>query len=141
MYSKILFATDLTTSSIPICEKAVTIAKAFSAELYLLHVIDLPTTVQYAHALGFAELDSPDNEDAKIVLNTLAEQFQIPKENQLIAAGNPKTKVLEVAQEVACDLLIIGHHDPEQSHTLLGNTAQSIVKHAGIDVLTLHKSE
>ena len=59
MYKNILHLTDLTTQHYLMCEKAMKIAQQFQAKLYLLHVIELPPTLQLAQGLGFAELDSP----------------------------------------------------------------------------------
>ena len=51
MYTNILFATDLLTEHKHLVESAAAIAKHFHAKLYLLHVIELPSTLQLAQGL------------------------------------------------------------------------------------------
>ena len=68
MYTNILFATDLLNEHNHLVKKADAIAKQFNATLYLLHVIELPPSVQLTK-LGFAELANPSKEDAQTVLS------------------------------------------------------------------------
>ena len=137
MYSNILFATDLTESSIDLCKQAVKLASQLNATLYLLHVIEIPSSFQYAHTLGFAELTEPNLKEVKAILNTMANQFDLPQKQQIVEIGKAKTKILETAKNYGCDLIIVGSHSNHEGHHRLGHISQSIIQHSNVDVLTL----
>lgn len=137
MYTTILYATDLSENHFQMCQKAAAIAKNFKAKLYLMHVIEPPASLQLAQGLGFAEFDRPIKEDAEAVMQTLGDALNIPKNQQFVDIGSIKTQVLDKAQALSCDLIIIGSHTPSKLPEFLGSTAHAVVNHAKCDVLTL----
>lgn len=139
MYTRILYATDLSSDHYPMCQQALEIALKFNATLYLLHVLETPSSLQLAQGLGFAEFDSPApvKEDAKAVLQTLGDALNISTTQQFVEIGAIKTHVLEKIEALDCNLLIIGSHGKQNLPTLLSNTARSLVESAPCDVLTL----
>lgn len=137
MYKNILFATDLLKEHSALAEKARTIAKQFHARLYLLHVIELPATLQLAQGLGFTELAQPAKEDAQTVLALLGENCQIPPEQQFVEIGSVKEHIFNKVNELNCQLIIIGSHSSSALHSFLGSTAHATVNHSPCDVLTL----
>jgi nucleotide-binding universal stress UspA family protein len=137
MYHNILLATDLVSEHTHICKKAAFIAKQFNANLYIMHVIEFPASIQIAQGLGFTELAEPSKEDAQTVLSLLGEELQIPAEQQLVEIGPIKDTVLHKASELNCGLIIIGSHSNKGIEQLLGNNASSIINHATCDVVTL----
>lgn len=137
MYPSILHATDLSQFHYSLCQQAVEIAKCFKAKLYILHVIEPPTTLQIAQGLGFAEFDKPVVDNAQTVMNVLGESLSIPTERLLVEVGSIKLNILNKAEELGCNLIIIGSHTPSHLPSFLGSTAHAIVHHAKCDVLTL----
>ena len=137
MYTHILFATDLSENHFELCQKAAKIAKSFKAKLFLLHVIEPPTSLQSAQGLGFAEFDHPIKTDAETVMRVLGEAINIPVNQQFVDIGSIKMHVLEKVKELNCDLLIIGSHTPSHLPAFLGSTAHAVANAASCDVLTL----
>lgn len=137
MYTNILFATDLLSEHAHLIKKAVAIARQFQAKLYILHVIELPASIQLAQGLGFTELANPSKEDAKTVLSLLCEPFNIPTAQQYVEIGSVKEHILSKAQELNSQLILMGTHALHGLHTFLGSTANAVVHHANCDVLTL----
>ncbi len=137
MYKNILHATDLNETHFHISEKAKAIAEHFNAKLYLLHVIELPASIQLAQSLGFAELAHPSKEDAMTVMQTLGDAIQVPIEQQFIEIGAASDHIFKKAKAFNCDLIIIGSHSTEGFSSYLGSTASATVHHAPCDVLTL----
>ena len=88
MYNTILYATDLTQEHSHLTQTALTIAKQFHAKLYLLHVIELPPTVQLAQGLGFTEFAKPVKDDAQTVLDLVGETYNIPKDQLFVEIGS-----------------------------------------------------
>ncbi|KGP62304.1 universal stress protein UspA [Legionella norrlandica] len=137
MYKNILFATDLLNEHSHLVEKAANIAKQFNAKLYLLHVIELPTSIFIAQGLGFTELSNPSKEDAQTVLSLIGENLQIPPEQQFVEIGSVKEQILNKAKDLDCQLIIIGSHASTGLPSILGSTAHAVVNHSACDVLTL----
>ncbi len=137
MYKNILHATDLSDTHFDLCEQALEIAKRFDAQLYLIHVIDAPMTLQVAQGLGFAEMGPPAKQDAEIVMQVLGDALHLPSHHVFVETGSVRTHVLEKLTELRCDLLIIGSHTPHELSEILGGTARSLVEHAPSDVLTI----
>lgn len=137
MYKTILHATDLSDTHFELCEQAVGVATHFDAQLYLIHVIESPASLQLAQGLGFAEIGVPVKDDAEVVMNVLGDALNIPAEHLFVESGSVKNKVLEKAAALDCDLLIIGSHTPHELSELISSTARSLMEQAPIDVLTL----
>ncbi|KTC86727.1 universal stress protein [Legionella brunensis] len=137
MYTSILHATDLSENHFDICKQASEIAQKFEAKLYLLHVIDPPTSLQLAQSLGFAELANPVKDDAQTVMSILGEALNIPLEQQFVEVGPLKIHILEKVKALNCGLIILGSHTPSALPAFLGSTAYAMLHHAPCDVLTL----
>jgi nucleotide-binding universal stress UspA family protein len=137
MYTNILFATDLLNKHNHLTEQASLIAKQFRATLYLLHVIELPASVQLAQGLGFTELANPVKDDAQTVLSLIGENLNIPTDRQFVEIGSVKEHVFSKVKELNCQLIIIGSHSTTGFESLLGSTAHAVVNHAPCDVMTL----
>lgn len=54
-----------------------------------------------------------------------------------VRAGHAKTCILEVADEMGADLIIIGSHRPGLQDYLLGSTAGRVVRHSTCSVLVV----
>ncbi len=139
MYTHILHATDLSENHFKMCQQAQLIAERFQAQLFLLHVIEPPPSLQLARGLGFAEFDKPRKDDAEIVMRVLGEALNIPLEQQFVEIGSIKQCVLDKAQALTCNLIVLGAHTRGTLPAFLGSTAHSILNHANCDVLTLRE--
>jgi nucleotide-binding universal stress UspA family protein len=139
MYKNILHATDLSKNHYHVCEQAVKLAKYFKADLYLLHVIEPPFSLQIAQGIGFAEFDHPGNvqEDAQLVMKVLGESFQIPLEKQFVEIGSINTHVINKIQNLQCDLLIIGSHVQHLLPGFMDSTAHTLVNKVKCDILVM----
>jgi len=137
MYKTILHATDLSDMHFDLCEQAVRVAAQFNARLYLIHVIESSASLQLAQGLGFAEIAVTVKDDAEVVMETLGDALNIPKDQLLVESGSVKHKVLEIAGALGCDLLIIGGHTNHDLSEMVSNTARSLMEQAPMDVLTL----
>lgn len=137
MYNTILFATDLSNEHSHLAKKAADFAKQLNAKLYLLHVIELPASVQLAQGLGFTELASPVTDDARTVLSLVGETINIPSDQQFVEIGSVKEHIISKAKELHCQLIIMGSHSPHGLPAFLGSSAHATVNHAPCDVLIL----
>ena len=136
MYKKILFACDLTTESMVLGRKAVELTELFQAELYLLHVVEPP--IMYTH--NFSDMEKMMSElksQADIIFKKIRDYLKVPKEKALLLMGTPAAQVIEQAQKLQIDLIMVGSKGVGGYTHLLGSTAQSILVESRKDVLTL----
>lgn len=108
MFKCLLHATDLQQNHLEYCEQAVKIAKSMRAQLYFLHVLEIPQSWQIAQSLGFAENQPLPIEETKMILRVLADQFDLPSEHMLLMEGTPKHQIIECINELEVDLLLVG---------------------------------
>lgn len=137
MYKNILHPTDLIETHFYMCEKAQELAKRYNATLYLLHVIEPPSSLQLAQGLGFAEFAKPATDNARTVMNVIADSLGLKKRQLLIEIGSVKMHIFDKVITIPCDLVIVGKHSPNKMPAFLGSIANATVHHAPCDVLTL----
>lgn len=143
VYSNILLAVDLH----PACDdvtaaRAVAIAKDMNAKLSIVH------GVEHINAYGMAQayptvidLEEQMAKEAKDTLAKFSVKYGIPPERQFVEVGPPKLIILDKAEEVKADLIIVGSHGRHGIALLLGSTANSVLHSSKCDVLAVRISE
>jgi nucleotide-binding universal stress UspA family protein len=121
----LLHPTDLTEASRQAFDLACQIARDRGARVVALHVVPPPnphaTEVAIGNPLaGFREI-APD-----LTIDTRVEK------------GDPADVILRTAEEVKCDLIVMGTHGRTgPSHWLTGHVADEVVQRAACAVLTM----
>lgn len=139
LYKKILLAVDLH----PGCDssavkKALSIAKENEASLYIMHVIEhIP-----AYSLGQAypsiiDLEEEIMKDATKELIKFGHHHHVAEERLIVAMGSPKALIIDKAQELEIDLIVVGSHGRHGLALFMGSTASSVLAHAPCDVLAV----
>jgi nucleotide-binding universal stress UspA family protein len=139
MYKKILLPIDLQEPSS--WQKALPAAleycEAFGAELHLLSIFpDLPTSMR-------AYL--PEDTESRLAHETASGLDAFVSEHvpagvsafKHLDTGSVYHCVLETAERIGCDLIIMASHRPEMSDYLVGPNASRVVRHANISVLVV----
>lgn len=137
-YKHILLATDLTPFSQASEERAIELASHYGARLSLVHIVE--PIAAYAYP-GFADLETPIIEQAKKSLAELGAKMKVDPVDQHLEFGSVKSQVVEIANKLNVDLIIIGSHGRHGLGLLLGSSAHSIVHYANCDVLTVRCEE
>lgn len=144
IYHHILFASDLSPESLPIGKKARAIANDNDATLSITHVMDYAPLMygggEFAIPLDVT-LEETLEKQAKLSLNKQGEELDIPEEQQWTRMGNTKNEIIQLAQTIQVDLIVIGAHDRHGFALLLGSTANSIIHTLPCDVLTIRVSD
>ena len=138
LYKHRLFATDLTELSGKIAPKVQKIAELYKAKISLIHVIEPTQTYGYP---GIPDVESSVSENVQQVMAEFADKIQIPRERQHIEVGSVKGKVLQYANGIDIDLIVVGSHGRHGLARLLGSSANAIVNGAECDVLLLRAPE
>lgn len=134
MYQNILLATDLTESGKEAANKARELANQCGATLFAIHVVAPIPAYGYP---GVTDIESPYIDEAKEELNKLCEKYSIPEKNRYLKVGSTKRVVMELAEKLNIDLIIVGSHSKSAFTKLLGSTANAILHTAPCDVVTI----
>lgn len=142
--ARILVPTDFSPGADAALGWAQSLGAAFSAEVILLHVIDLsiaalagfPSTLAAVPAAGEL-LDRIRLESEEEMQRLTA---RLPGARGLLREGMPRPTILEVAREVGADLIVMGTHGRTGlTHVVFGSVAEHIVRHSRIPVLTVRR--
>ena len=140
MYDNILLPIDLGNESswVKALPTAIEYCKAFEAILHLMTVMPdfgSPMVAQFFP-------DDHDNRmmtNAKEVLTKFASE-RVPKSIEvlhIVVDGTIYKMIIETAEEIDADLIIMGSHRPELQDYLLGPNAARVVRHSAKSVLVV----
>jgi len=135
MYQRILFATNFDAVGYNAARKAKEVAEKFSATLYLVHVIEPFPAYAYPGFAGFTDVEAPLKEHAEQEMVKIAEELNVPREQQYLEIGSTKNEVLSIAKKLDVDLIVAGSHDKHGLAFLLGSTSNAISHGANCDML------
>jgi nucleotide-binding universal stress UspA family protein len=143
---KILVATDGSHDAASAARRAAGMARAFGAELYLVHVV--PVSEPY-HMLGADFEDGPSlyEEDAERARDLLDKQAGLVKEaggevaRTYLKTGEPDAEVVALAEEIGADLIVAGSRGKSPLRRPIGSVSSSIAAHAHCPVLVVRESE
>lgn len=149
-YSKILLTHDgskLASNAIP---HAISLAKTYNAELYVLEVIDaavkiIPTdaTLQAIVATKqlLEDLTKREKRAAKQVLKDIKDQLNeagITRVIVIIEEGDARDEIVKAAKNHGCDLIVMATHGwTGVKRALLGSIADDVVRNASCPVLLI----
>ncbi len=137
---KILLATDLSPRSDRAQDRAVSLAKQFDSELIALHVIESFNENHGIRRIPFLPLPSHNKlaiKRARQLLHTDIGSVN-PKASIRIEEGEPFEKIMRVATETNCDLIITGVARYEiLGRFTPGKTAGRLLRKSGISLLVV----
>ncbi len=136
---KILFCTDFSENSRPAWELATDYAKAFGAQLVILHVIDyenLPGYVDWAEKLRelLDGVDRNAHERLELMVKECADRVKDVK--IYCRTGMTAKEIVALAAEESVDLIVVGTHGRTGvKHLVMGSVARGVLKMAYRPVL------
>ena len=155
MYQRILVAVDNSSISQQAFSKAVSLAKALSSNLHIIHVI-LPVTQEYQDASlnafsggfypgGMNEVvkETWSNLEAS-GLSLLKDFCKKSQEAGVVAEftqkiGQPDHEIVKFAQDWGADLIVVGSHGRRGLNELvLGSVSNYVLHHVSCSVLLVH---
>ncbi|MBV8225730.1 MAG: universal stress protein [Verrucomicrobia bacterium] len=141
-FARILVPTDFSRNAQEALQFAVLLASQLGAKITLLHVIEWQIDSKILGALEFiSELNKDAEERAAGRLEKLARATVAADllEETVLRFGQPHLHILEVANDLNIDLILISSKGRTGLRgVLLGCTAARIVRHALCPVLTVH---
>lgn len=137
-YRRIVLAVDLTEESNVVAERARKLAKAFDAELHVVHVIE-PLSLAYGGdiPMDLSTVQDQIHEQAKSHLAEFAATLDVPDSRQHLIFGRPESEIQRTAHSVGADVIVVGSHGRHGLALLLGSTANGVLHGASCDVLAV----
>lgn len=140
MYKDILFPVDLDENSswkiaLP---SAVEYAKAFGSKLHVLTVIP-------NFGMSIVSQYFPKDTDEKVIKGVTDALHQFTKKNipqgisvqHIVAQGTVYEAIIDTANKIDADLIVMAAHRPELKDYLLGPNAARVVRHSDRSVLVV----
>jgi nucleotide-binding universal stress UspA family protein len=139
MFKTILVTVDLGDADMsgPAIERAVALADASGGTIRLIYVRPLmPET--YMEFMP-ATFDTEQQDDAEARLGEIAARIALPADrvSAAVRLGPVYNEVLQEADTIGADLIVVGSHRPSMATYLLGSNAATIVRHAKSSVLVV----
>jgi nucleotide-binding universal stress UspA family protein len=142
---KILYPTDFSEYSLAALPYAVRLAQQNDAELYCLHVVEMPHE-EYLTSEYMVPLNVPHVPEDKILRTARARLERFVAENlsgvdkvtSRVLIGVPFIEIIRYARDQSIDLIVIGTHGHSAlAAMLLGTVAEKVVRKAPCPVLTV----
>ena len=135
-YKHILLATDLHADNKPVIEQAVALAKRNNAKLSVVNV--LPHIPYYRARKGTKNTPRSFRPHFGKYPGLKALEAQIDLEADFhLLHGSPKRKIVKLAEELNCDIVVIGSHGRYGVERFIGSTANGVLQRAHCDVLVI----
>jgi len=137
-YRRILVAIDCSDESAQVLSRAAGVLSGNDGELHLVHVIE-PLALAYGAdvPMDVTDLQSGLMKQARDTADTYAGRYQIPAENVHVELGSIEKTILDQADKLDADLIVVGSHTRSGLALLLGSTARGLVPGAHCDVLAV----
>ncbi|MEI7820653.1 MAG: universal stress protein [Verrucomicrobiota bacterium] len=140
---RILVPIDFSEHSQKALRYALAFARQFEAEVMLVHIVEqmvYPGDWMYP-PLAATDFEAEKREKMISRLQALDAGSGI-RTKHIVRLGRAWQEVIEIAQEMKCDMIILATHGyTGLKHALLGSVAEKIVRHAPCPVLTVRPEE
>ena len=137
---RILVAVDDSPRAVSVFDVGAEYARRLGAELYLLRTITVPA--EFPPAAACSEQDPLPRRLSKIArqeINAIAERApDISVIEKLVTFGLPGHMILEIADMLRVDLIVLGSHGYKGWDRVLGTTAATITNRSTHNVLVVH---
>jgi universal stress protein A len=139
-YQHILAAVDLSDENKIVASRAWEMAQSNHGKLTLLHVVEYIPVDIYGEVMMPMDQDLEEQmvAHANTSLHELTQKLKLQGADERVARGSTKAEIINVAEELGADLIIIGRHGRHGISRLLGSTANAVLHHAPCDVLAIN---
>jgi universal stress protein A len=137
-YKKILACVDLTDGSEQIAERARDMAARCGGAVTLLHVVEyVPVEPMGEALLPAVQIEGELVERATKRIAELATRCGLEGAQRVVRAGNIKSEVVRIAQEMSADLIVLGSRERHGVSILFNQTEDTVLHSAPCDVLAV----
>ena len=140
-YRKVLVAIDCSDESAEVLSRAAGVQEGTDGELHLIHVIE-PLALAYGAdvPMDVTDLQSGLVKQARDTALEYAGHYRIPESRIHVELGSIEKTILDKADDIGADLIVVGSHTRSGLALLLGSTANAVLHGAKCDVLAVRVS-
>ncbi len=140
--TKIMTAIDFSDSSDNAFQLALSMAKSFSAQLLIVHVINEPVDLRgfYVPHISFEKIEEEIETGAQKMMESFCQRNIADFDNyeSMIVNGLPHEQIITQAIEKGVDMVVLGTNGRTGlDHILFGSTAEKVVRKSRVPVLTV----
>ncbi len=145
-YRHLLVAVDFAPESEPVLARAVALRERFGARLTLVNVVDYVSSgAEYTGGAFIADPVLPEDMEVEHELlaaaaqqmDLLGERLGIPPGDRIVESGPTGRSILNVAQDLKVDLIVVGAHDHNWLSRLFGSTSRTLLAREPCDLLAV----
>jgi nucleotide-binding universal stress UspA family protein len=142
--SRIVAAIDLSEYSKLVMEKVCVLANAFNSDVYLLSVVKMSKLVAEEGDISMSEINKEENKYSshhKLLIDKYFTGSSLLVESKILH-GDPASKIVEFANSVSADLIVIGNTGKSGlKRVFLGGTSETVSHNASCSVLIVKKGK
>ena len=140
MYSRIVVGTDGSDTAATAVDHAAALARAFGATLDVVHAYRPISKLGVAFGALPIEVDDVQDQLVAAAGAVVDHAAAAPRAAGTVCethavAGDPSDALIEVAERVGAELLVVGNHGMEGMRRMLGSVPNTISHHAPCSVL------
>lgn len=141
---RILVPVDFSPVSLSALHEAIFIARLFKAELYIMHVIDIPPTVYtinnpMAPGIDVSAIDKALMQSFSDISSSATREYSI-KMKTLVTHGKPAREIVATVEENRIDLVIMGTHGAHGfDEYFIGSNAHKVITLCPCPVITVQR--
>ncbi len=138
-YQRILAAIDLTPEGNRVVEQAIELCQLYDGTLTLVNVVENIPSIYSAESTfpEIPDIEKQLHKQAEEQIAKIKQEFNVSDATSFIRSGPPKHEIIELAQEIEADLIVVGSHGRHGLELLLGSTANGVLHLAKCDVLAV----
>ena len=141
-FKKIMLPVDFSEHCGRAAEYAVWFAQVSQGTIHLVHVISNPADPLYEpQEVAYWDMVEHSEKKAREMIEALAQRCLpagSPRECHILQ-GDPYEKLMEAAQGIEPDLIVMSTHGHSRvAHLVIGSVAEKIVRHATCPVFVVH---
>ena len=142
MYKHVLLASDFSPEAVRAEDRAKELTQQYGAKLSIIHVVDYYPSMQLEGGLAMLpNIEEKLNENARSDMDACIKRLGVKAESSYIGHGPPKGVIVDYANEISADLIVLGSHGRHGLGLLLGSTANGVLHTAKCDVLAVRVYE
>ena len=141
-YKHLLIGLDLSPESQQVVDRVKQLFADREVKISVCHILE-PLAFTYGGDIpvDLSDVQSQLEQQARERLAKLAQEINVPTEDQHIVLGQPANEMHRMARESDVDLIIVGSHGRHGLALIFGSTSNSVPHGAQCDVLAVRINE
>lgn len=136
---RIIVGVDASDYSANVLERAIELARAFGADLDVVHVFEMPFVYDLGAAVNVEQMRAAEAEAVWSVAQPILERANDLEVTTTDLTGGPARMLVNRAEETGADLVVVGNRGRgDLASLVLGSTSHGVIYTAPCDVFIVH---